>query len=549
MIRHTPFKPLLLPALIAGVLSASYSFNASADCFDDGFRAGQSSCPTTSCPTTSCPTVSDRYSEGYSAGAAYCQTVTQPTCPTVTQPTCPTVSDRYSEGYNAGAASVVCPSTPAAPSYSNCTDGQTSSCLLTSSQKAVSNSLSTYDTNSHALISVAENNKITDNTYCNSAREGAAAKLSKDLFLTLPNLDASALDKDLKTSSANLKYQAEGFVIDNKGAHAFTVESLNNISPLANPLAKVKLRLLAVGGNFTTNEIPVILNEEKTSFNTQIADATKFASNGQTFSCDTATTTSCELVSNFGNGKEQVGIKKPNNATCYGDSSVVPIPNSTDSACLVSMNKPYQTVVLAFNKTSDPVPLNVTAGDTTLSAAGTTVTATTLLNATNTTTLCSLATNSVSYSLFVDGKCDSTATTTTVTNKDNKTISVVVPAPAVAATNSVTSSSLMVGTSATVLKDQSTSTLSLENTSTSIFVKADLSCSTGNCNLSNTNTVSFVATQLVGSTLTSLTPATADCKDSICATNLVATNSSSTVIVSATFNGQSVGRQQFISIK
>lgn len=64
MIRHTPFKPLVLPTLIASVLSASYSFNAVGDtcdtCYTQGYNAKV------------CPVAGDRYQEGFDAGTASC---------------------------------------------------------------------------------------------------------------------------------------------------------------------------------------------------------------------------------------------------------------------------------------------------------------------------------------------------------------------------------------------------------------------------------------------------------------------------------------------
>jgi len=163
-------------------------------------------------------------------------------------------------------------------------------------------------------------------------KKSTGARLGNDLSLTLPIL-LNANGETMVNNPTQLKYHQKGIVAGttSQGFHAFTVDSLGG-NPLPNPSAKATLRLLVVGGTFPSTITPVITSEN----NAPNAPS-------QIFICN-ANSNSCEMVLNFGNGKEKVSIPTPQNATWQGSCTNTDLGKS----CNVEMNKPYQTIALIY---------------------------------------------------------------------------------------------------------------------------------------------------------------------------------------------------------
>jgi len=163
-------------------------------------------------------------------------------------------------------------------------------------------------------------------------KKSTGARLGNDLSLTLPIL-LNANGETMVNNPTQLKYHQKGIVAGttSQGFHAFTVDSLGG-NPLPNPSAKATRRLLVVGGTFPSTITPVITSEN----NAPNAPS-------QIFICN-ANSNSCEMVLNFGNGKEKVSIPTPQNATWQGSCTNTDLGKS----CNVEMNKPYQTIALIY---------------------------------------------------------------------------------------------------------------------------------------------------------------------------------------------------------
>ncbi len=173
-------------------------------------------------------------------------------------------------------------------------------------------------------------NKIT--ACYEDVKKSTGAKLDNDLSLTLPIL-LNANGETMVNNPTLLKYHQKGLITGttSQGFHAFTVDSLGSNS-LPNPSAKTTLRLLVIRGTFPSTTIPVITSENN-GLNTS----------NQNFTCN-ANSNNCEMVLNFGNGKEKVSIPTPQNATWQGAC----INPDLEKSCNVEMNKPYQTIALIF---------------------------------------------------------------------------------------------------------------------------------------------------------------------------------------------------------
>ncbi len=543
MIRHTPFKPLLLPSLIAGVLSASYSFNASADCFDDGYNAGKSAGYAEG--SASCGTkYNDGYRDGKTAGEASCSgKIASSEC----------TSYGYIQG-QAGQTAVFlaangtynCPTTStgsgdscsgkiyvsecASNGYTQIPSGQT---LVTIGQPYSCGTANTnnaylaageqkYNSSTHEVV-------LKGQTYADGEKAAAAKFNTSTWDLTIPILYDTANNLFHSNSVSLVSLKDNNTLIssaDNQNK-AYMLWGLKEpFIPNDKATGEATLKFIAVGGSISTDSVS--------------SPSGIPYSNTPTFDLDPQKKLNGFTVSyKLGAGNKKIIIQTPTNASWSGDCSTnTTIPLST--SCTVDLNKPYQTVVLAFEKQAK---LKVTA-NTTLSTTSTTISATTTLNQ-STNGSCSLdpassvSPSSLTYTLFNSGsEC-------TLTANDSAKTSLKVAAPAALPTFSAANSKLSLSATG--------ETISL-GTSTSVTVSATFKDSNGAAFSTgvSSDTVALFVTQVETSTGKQLKKdeklTTISCTQNTCTSSLPGTiTTASTVIVSGTLNDSPFGTPQIIT--